>query len=227
MSSLRTLALAAALLALSACTASTPVKSVASPPLPAETQNTTAPQPAPAPAPSPAPAPEETAESAAPAVHYTLDEAARMTDCVAMTDTAMYTAMRRAAGKTEEEALHIFSGRRDEERDAAIVRQVYADKVSNVWDYSVGYFQRCASTQAGVPAERLELASYCMQRQMIGGLAYAFRAQERPRQAAYDYFAKFNSPVVREIINSVYDSNADRDTLRLQQWNACIAAISG
>ena len=51
--------------------------------------------------------------------------------------------------------------------------------------------------------------------------------EERPRQAAYDYFAKFNSPVVREIIDAVYDSDAGREALRLQQWNGCMAAISG
>ena len=230
MSSLRIFALAAALIALSACTASTPVKSVTSPPLPAETGSETPPATtAPQPEPAPAPAPDATAapEPATPTVHYTHAETARMTDCVGMTDTAMYTAMRRAAGKTEEEALLIYRGRRDEELSATIVQQVYADDIGNVWDYSVQYFQRCASTQAGVPPERLELASYCMQRQMIGGLAYAFKAQERPRQAAYDYFAKFNSPVVREIIDAVYDSDAGREALRLQQWNGCMAAISG
>jgi hypothetical protein len=96
-----------------------------------------------------------------------------------------------------------------------------------VWDYSVSFFQRCSVTQAGVPEERLKLASYCLQRRMIGDLAYSFKANGRPVTDAYDYFAKFRSPVVRQVIDAVYGTDAGRDEVKSQLWNGCMAPITG
>jgi len=208
---------------LTACTATEPVR----PDTPAEA---TAGQADTAAAPSPAPA--ASADESAPAtqpqqIFYTLKEYEQMTECVGLTDTAMHTAIRRQGGMTEEEAQNIYREQPFAEVNMATVQQVYADAIPNVWDYTVHFFQRCAITQAGVPEERIKLASYCLQRRMIGDIASSFKSSGRPVSDAYTYFAKFRSPVVRQVIDAVYATDAAKDDIKAQLWSGCMAPISG
>jgi len=181
-----------------------------------------------APSPAPAASADEAAATTAPRqIYYTQAEYEHMSACVDQSETAMHTAIRRNGGMTEEEALNIYRQQPYAEVNMATVQQVYADRIGNVWDYSVSFFQRCSMTQAGVPEERLKLASYCLQRRMIGDLAYSFKANGRPVTDAYDYFAKFRSPVVRQVIDAVYGTDAGRDEVKSQLWNGCMAPITG
>ena len=181
-------------------------------------------EPSPAPAASADEAPAATTQRQ---VFYTQAEYEGMSACVDQSETAMHTAIRRNGGMTEDEALNIYREQPYAEANMALVKQVYADRIGNVWDYSVSFFQRCSITQAGVPEERLKLASYCLQRRMIGDLAYSFKANGRPVTDAYDYFAKFRSPVVRQVIDAVYGTDAERDEVKSQLWSGCMLPITG
>lgn len=167
------------------------------------------------------------ATAAAKEIYYTTAETAQMTICVDLADTAMHTAVRKRGGMDQVDAMNIYRTRPHPETHMAVVEQVYADTVGNVWDYTVRHFQHCSVMEAKVPQERLKLASYCMQRQMIGDLSYSFKADGRPISEAYGYFAKFRSPVVRQIIDAVYATDASKEDVKAQLWNACMAPITG
>ncbi len=225
-------AIATALVALlTACNATTPTK----PDQPASAQT---PAPEAAAEREPAPAPEvsdgeevKEEEAAAPAeqsnIYYSQQEFELMSACVGMSDTAMHTAIRRRGGMSEEDAMNIYRGRPFAEENMATVQQVYAGTIGNVWDYTVRTFQHCAITTAGVPEPRLKLASYCLQRRMIGDLAYSFKANERPKEDAYRYFAKFRSPVVHQVIDAVYATDVPKEEVKSQLWTGCMAPITG
>jgi len=180
------------------------------------------------PSPAPAASADETpATTAQRQVFYTQAEYQGMSACVDQSETAMHTAIRRNGGVTEEEALNIYREQPFAEANMALVQQVYADRIGNVWDYSVSFFQRCSVTQVGVPEERLKLASYCLQRRMIGDIASSFKTNGRPISDAYNYFAKFRSPIVRQVIDAVYATDAAKDDIKAQLWSGCMEPISG
>lgn len=220
----RTLAATVLVALLAACTATEPTRpDTGEAATPGEASGTSV-EPSPAPASS---ADDTPATAAARQIYYTQAEYEAMSTCVDQSETAMHTAIRRNGGMTEDEALNIYREQPYAEANMALVQQVYADRIGNVWDYSVSFFQRCSVTQAGVPEERLKLASYCLQRRMIGDLAYSFKANGRPVTDAYDYFAKFRSPVVHQVIDAVYGADAERDEVKSQLWNGCMAPITG
>ena len=224
---LRTLSVTALVALLTACTATTPSK-----PEPPAAAASAADEVIAEREPTPAPQVSEgEEEAAAPAeqrnIYYSPHEFERMSACVSRSDTAMHTAIRRNGGMSEDDAMSIYRGRPFAEENMAVVQQVYADTVGNVWDYAVRTFQHCAITEAAVPQARLKLASYCLQRQMIGDLSYSFKANGRPKEDAYRYFAKFRSPIVRQVIDAVYGADASKEDVKAQLWSGCMAPITG
>jgi len=236
MPGLRLLSMATLIALLTACTASNPMRPDGDDHSPATQDDASAPPGNKEPSPAPdASAPDETgttegagsATTEKPQRQYTQAEYERMTTCVEMADISLHTAIRKRGGMALADAQNIYRTQPDPETRMAIVEQVYADKVNNAWDYTVRHFQRCAITTAQVPQARLQMASYCMQRQMIGDLSYSFKANERPITDAYAYFANFKSPVVKQIIDAVYATNASKEDVKAQLWAGCMAPISG
>ncbi|QID19292.1 hypothetical protein G3580_17720 [Nitrogeniibacter mangrovi] len=234
---LRTLTVAAATVLLTACTATTPTRpdsaAAASTETPAEKAEPAAAPEASAPDEDQAGSGEAAAQPGTDAtgspkqIYYTENEYTQMTACVGLADAAMHTAIRKRSGMELDDAKNIYRSRPHPDEHMAIVEQVYADTVGNVWDYTVRQFQQCSALQAQVPPERLQLASYCMQRQMIGDLTYSFKASGRPISDAYGYFAKFTSPVVKQIIDAVYATDAAKDEVKTQLWTSCMTPITG
>lgn len=232
----RTLAVASLLASLGACT---------SIPLHAPT---TPSKPDPFPAPAPAPGAEQPPLSApdpfdpsyeapatetesgfgddgvaapAPLYGYTADEKKRMTVCVAISDTAMHAAERRKAGKPLNAAIALYAGRRHEALNISTVRQVYADDIDDVWDYSVNFFQRCAVRLADMPAERLGLARSCMRRQLIGGRALELKALRRSKSYANSYFKRVGQSS-DDVVELAWASSDSRGQFKLRLWNDCL-----
>ncbi|WP_230969919.1 hypothetical protein [Nitrogeniibacter aestuarii] len=230
MPGLRLLSAATLIALLTACTASNPPRADVDPD--AAGAETTEPSPAPE-----ASAPDETGatqagdngqgQGAAQQIFYTQAEYEGMTRCVEMADISMHSAIRKRGGMALTDAKNIYRTQPDPEMRMAIVEQVYGDRIQNTWDYTVRHFQRCAITTAQVPQERLQMASYCMQRQMIGDLSYSFKASERPVSDAYAYFANFKSPVVKQIIDAVYATDVSKEEVKAQLWTGCMAPITG
>jgi hypothetical protein len=219
----RTLLATALVALLTACTATTA-------PRPQTPEHTEAAEEAPA---TPTPAPESSADEPAaegtPALAqplYSRAEFERLSMCTVLADTAMHTAIRRNGGMSEEDALNIYRTQPNPEAHMGIVAQVYRDDVRNTWDYTVRHFQRCALTEAGITAARVKTASYCMQQRMIGDLSASFKLSGRPIGDAYGYFANFRSPVVRQIIDAVYATDAGKDEAKAQLWGNCMAPIT-
>jgi len=168
----------------------------------------------------------ESAGRPAAKVLYTQAEYARMSNCVELADIALHSSIRKRGGASLDAAKRIYRTQPDPEMRMAIVDKVYSDDVRNAWDYTVRHFQRCAVGTAQVPQERLQMASYCMQRQMIGDLSYSFKANERPISDAYAYFANFKSPVVKQIIDAVYATDASKEEVKSQLWTGCMAPVT-
>lgn len=228
MPGLRLLSVATLIALLTACNANTPIRPDAEPTAEAETV-----EPSPAPEASAGVTPEAPASADAQAqqdatreIHYTQAEYARMTACVEMADISLHTSIRKRGGMALDDAKNIYRTQPDPDTRMAIVEKVYNDSVSNAWDYTVRHFQRCSVTSAQVAEERLQMASYCMQRQMIGDLSYSFKASERPVADAYAYFANFRSPVVKQIIDAVYATDVSKEEVKSQLWTGCMAPIT-
>lgn len=164
---------------------------------------------------------EGSAPPAAPLYGYTADEKKRMTVCVAISDTAMHAAERRKAGKPLNAAIALYAGRRHESLNIATVRQVYADDIDDVWEYSVDFFQRCAVRLGYMPAERLGLARSCMRRQLIGGRALELKALRRSQSYANNYFKRIGQSA-DDVVDLAWASSDSRGQFKLKLWNDCL-----
>jgi hypothetical protein len=99
--------------------------------------------------------------------------------------------------------------------------------VSTAWDYSVGFFSECAREIAGVSPDRVKLASYCMQNQLMAEVAYQYKASGKPKEQAYAHFAQFKSSTPKSIVDLVYASAKERVAMRMEVWSTCMAELSG
>lgn len=157
---------------------------------------------------------------------YTAREKTNMTYCIGMTDTARYIAEQKNKGTPMEDVKNYYVSKPNAKLNIATVDKVYASTFSSVWDYSISFFNECAYNLAAVPAERVNLASYCMQNQLIADVAHTFKSTGKPKDQAYAFFAKFNNDTVNAVIDKTYASNKSRPEIKLEVWNACMAPLS-
>jgi hypothetical protein len=157
---------------------------------------------------------------------YSAKEYETMTYCVGMSDTARYAATERLKGRAIEDLKQHYASKPNARVNIAAVDKVYSDRVSSAWDYTVSFFNECAQNLANVAPDRVRLASYCMQNQLMADVAYSYKVAAAPKEQAYAHFAQFNSKTPRTIVDWVYASPKERTEIRLDVWNRCMAEVS-
>jgi len=158
---------------------------------------------------------------------YTEQEAVKMTYCAALTDNAYGISMAKLKGVSINDAKNMYQNQSNNATLLALVDKVYKEDSSRVWEYSLAFFKECAANLAGVKADRIDLGGYCNHNRMIASVTHEFKASDKPKQKAYDFFAKYKSKTVNGIIDQVYESSGDRKTVSMAVWNSCIANLSG
>jgi hypothetical protein len=158
---------------------------------------------------------------------YTAQERTKLTYCVGLADTALAVATRKQKGVPAAEVKANYAGKPQAAIVAPLVDKVYGDQFKSPWDYTVGFFKQCGANVADVPETRVGLASYCLQRAMIAGVAETYREKGTPKEAVYQTFAGFKGEATHEVIDTVYAEPKDRAAASLGAWNTCMAPISG
>jgi hypothetical protein len=158
---------------------------------------------------------------------YTAKERGQMTYCIGLSETARRAAAEKLRGTPSEEVKKLYEGKPNARLNLAAVDKVYKEHVPTAWDYAVGFFGECARELAGVSRDRVQLASFCMQNQLMADVAFQYKASGKPKDQAYAQFAQFKSSTPKAIVDLVYDSTKDRAAIRMEVWNSCMADLSG
>ena len=158
---------------------------------------------------------------------YTAKERQQLTFCIGLSETARRVAAEKLRGSAIEVVKKAYEGKPNARLNIATVDKVFGEEVSTVWDYAVGFFGECAREMAGVSPARAELASYCMQNQLMAEVAFQYKTSGKPKEQAYAHFAQFKSSTPNAIVDLVYASTKERAAVRMEVWNSCMAEISG
>jgi hypothetical protein len=167
-----------------------------------------------------------TTAPAGPAKIYNGQEYKMMTYCVGISDSASHIAAEKLKGTPKATIQQFYFGKPQSVLNLATVDKVYNETVTSVWDYSVNFFNECANNLAKVPAARINMASYCMQNQLIADVTHAYKTAGAPKDDAYTHFEKFNPKTTHSIIDKVYSSSQTRADIKLEIWNSCMALIA-
>jgi hypothetical protein len=157
---------------------------------------------------------------------YTAKERMQMTYCIGLSETARKAAIEKLRRTPIDEVKSLYDGKPNARLNVATVDKVYKEHVTTPWDYAVGFFGECAAELAGVSRDRVNLASFCMQNQLIADVAFQYKAAGKPKDQAYAQFAQFKSATPKAIVDQVYDSTKDRAAIRMEVWNSCMADLS-
>ena len=158
---------------------------------------------------------------------YTAKERGQMTYCIGLSETARKAAAEKLRGTSIDEVKKLYEGKPNARLNVAAVDKVYKEHVSTAWDYAVGFFGECARELAGVSRDRVQLASFCMQNQLMADVAFQYKSSGKPKEQAYAHFAQFKSSSPKAIVDLVYDSTKERAAIRMDVWNSCMADLSG
>jgi hypothetical protein len=158
---------------------------------------------------------------------YTAKEREKLTFCIGLSETARRVAAERLRGSPIEDVKKFYEGKPNARLNLATVDKVFGENVSTAWDYAVGFFGECAREMADVSPERVKLASYCMQNQLMAEVAYQYKASGKPKEQAYAHFVQFKSSTPKSIVDLVYASAKERVAVRMEVWNTCMAELSG
>jgi hypothetical protein len=157
---------------------------------------------------------------------YTAKERNQMTYCIALSETARRAAVEKLRGTPIDDVKKAYEGKPNARLNVATIDKVYKEHVSTAWDYAVGFFGECAGELAGVSRDRVKLASFCMQNQLIADVAFQYKTSGKPIEDAYAQFAQFKSSTPKAIVDVVYASTKDRAAIRMEVWNSCMADLS-
>ena len=134
---------------------------------------------------------------------------------------------REVRGSPIEDVKRSYEGKPNARLNVATVDKVFGEQVSTAWDYAVGFFGECAREMAGVSPDRVQLASYCMQNQLMAEVAFQYKVSGKPKEQAYAHFVQFKSSTPKSIVDLVYASTKERAAVRMEVWNTCMADLSG
>ena len=158
---------------------------------------------------------------------YTAKEWGQLTFCIGLSETARRAAAEKLRGTPIEEVKKGYEAKPNARLNIAAVDKVFSEHVSTAWDYAVSFFGECAREMAGVSPDRVKLASFCMQNQLMADVAFQYKASGKPREQAYAQFAQFKSSTPKSIVDLVYASTKERAAVRMEVWNTCMANLSG
>jgi hypothetical protein len=158
---------------------------------------------------------------------YTAKERDHLTFCIGLSETARRVAVEKLQGASIADVKRSYEGKPSARLNIATVDKVFSEQVSTAWDYAVGFFGECAREMAGVSDDRVKLASYCMQNQLIADVAFQYKASGKPKEQAYAHFVRFQSSTPKSIVDLVYGSTKERAAMRMEVWTTCMATLSG
>jgi hypothetical protein len=158
---------------------------------------------------------------------YTAKEREQLTFCIGLSETARRVAGEKLRGSPIDDVKKFYQEKPNARLNIATVDKVFGENVSTAWDYAVGFFDECAREMAGVSPDRVKLASYCMQNQLMAEVAYQYKAAGKPKEQAYAHFVRFKSSTPKSIVDLVYGSAKERAAVRMEVWNTCMAELSG
>ena len=158
---------------------------------------------------------------------YTAKEREQLTFCIGLSETARRVAAEKLRGSAIEDVKKSYEGKPNARLNIATVDKVFGEQVSTAWDYAVGFFGECAREMAGVSPDRVQLASFCMQNQLMAEVAFQYKMSGKPKEQAYAHFVQFKSSTPKSIVDLVYASTKERAAVRMEVWNTCMANLSG
>jgi len=158
---------------------------------------------------------------------YSAREKAKLTYCVGLADTALAVASRKLSGSPAAQVKSLYAGKPQAAVTVPLVDKVYADHFMSSWDYAVSFFEDCAANVAEVPRPRVGMASYCLQRGMIAGVAESYKESGTPKEVVYRQFSALAGQTTRSVIDTVYAERKSRPEASVAAWDGCMAPISG
>ena len=157
---------------------------------------------------------------------YTLDERAKMTVCVGLTDVAQRIAEQKRRGQRIEDVKAYYAAGANARLFVPLVDKVYGATFTNAWDYAVSFFMECAREMASVSGGHVEPAAWCLQHGMIASVAHTDQAAGVPKEQTYERFTVLSGEAPRAIIDDVYARPRLRAQVVLDAWNRCVAPLS-
>lgn len=157
--------------------------------------------------------------------YYTESQFSKLTHCFGLSGTVMYVAQEKLKQRPSAELLEHYEARPNARQNIAIVNKVYAEHFNSAMDYTLRAFDQCARHVAGVPEARVGLASDCAQQTLIADVAYAFKKYSYPRKEVYRQFMYLKARMMQKIVDRVYDGHQNREKMKIDIWNACMARV--
>lgn len=165
--------------------------------------------------------------SAVQAAGYTPQERQDLTLCATVALSIKSIAEYKVGGVPEAKTDRYF-GHAPGQKENRLVKRVYADTVTDAWEYAAADFKSCALNKAKLPAERFAAAERCMRDAMIADSAISLRLLGRPRQDAYDYLKRFDDQEAHGAIDAAYaPPKVPKREDALDAWKACLKAGTG
>ena len=153
---------------------------------------------------------------------YTANETARLGLCVALTDNAFSIAKAKLKGTAAKMLRDEYAAKPMADLTVPLVDKIYTDKFTHAWDYSVSFYQECATNLAQVAQPKSDTASYCMQNALIARIAKDNKDTGVSKEATQEYFNSFNSETPRKIVDEVYLQKKSREDTVRDTWNSCV-----
>ncbi|ORJ58540.1 hypothetical protein [Geothermobacter hydrogeniphilus] len=150
---------------------------------------------------------------------YDKDEYRAMTLCVGATDVALFAATQKLNGIPINSVKQNYL---NSKLALASIDKVYKSDFSSPWEFAITFFELCAEEVGNVPLERIDYADFCLQNQMIAGVAHQFKTNGDNKETAYRFFSNYKSKTVKEVIDIVYNENKTSSQAKLDAWGSCI-----
>ncbi|CZF84580.1 hypothetical protein [Grimontia marina] len=157
---------------------------------------------------------------------YSNKETVQMSYCAELADMAYLVASQKLQEQPKQSQIDRFSNGTTAQIKLNLVEDVYAHDFTSAWDYSVDLFDQCALKVANVPAERLNIASYCAQKSLVAGGAYVLKQSGSPKLDAYIMFASYKTTKPYEVIDAVYAKSSSHDAVAKKTWDSCIDILA-
>ena len=148
-----------------------------------------------------------------------------MTYCIGTTDSAINIATEKLKGTPKQKIQEYYATRPQSVLNLATVDKVYNDKLTSVWDYSVAFFGECSNNLAKVPPDRINMASHCMQNQLMADVTHSYKTAGASKDKVYAHFSKFSETTNHAIIDKVYTSSLSRAEIKMHVWNNCMDVL--
>ncbi|HEY3643805.1 MAG TPA: hypothetical protein VGM16_00585 [Gammaproteobacteria bacterium] len=107
-----------------------------------------------------------------------------------------------------------------------LVDTIYADQVTDAWNYAGDFYRDCAENVAQVPPQRSGPSGACMHATLVAATARTARANGEAK-AKVDALYASKGPMAEKIINQIYaPKEPPAQGTELQTWSDCMAAFS-